>query len=252
MGRRAQDEIAARGITVDFDGLRALENVDLDLARGEVLGLIGPNGAGKTTFLNVLTGFQPPTSGSVCLRGTDITRWAPHRRSGAGLARTFQDVRLFPRLTVRENLEVAGLAAGLSSRVARERVTNALEAAGLGLLVHRRANEIPYGSGHRLAVVRALVSEPAFIFLDEPAAGLNEEESDDLLDMVRAMAAEQSCGVLVVEHDMRFVMGLCDRIHVLDQGRTISVGPPDAIRVDQEVVRAYLGTGPGRESVARG
>jgi branched-chain amino acid transport system ATP-binding protein len=230
------------GITVEFEGVRALDAVDLELAPGEILGLIGPNGAGKTTLVNVMTGFQPPTLGSVRLGSVDLTRLAPHRLVRAGVARSFQGGRPFSGLTVFESIEVAALGSGKPRTEARELARSLLDRIGLAEKAGARAASLPYGDQRRVGVVRALATGPAFLLLDEPAAGLNEAEADELVTAIRRIRDDFACGVLLIEHDMRVVMGLCERIHALDHGQTIAVGSPAEIRRDARVIEAYLGS----------
>ncbi|MGQ9501191.1 MAG: ABC transporter ATP-binding protein [Anaerolineae bacterium] len=229
-------------VTKDFVGLRALENVTLHLHRGEILGLIGPNGSGKTTLINVITGFLKPTRGRVRVGEIDITGWPSHRIAHVGLARTFQTIKLFRGLTVLENVEVAAVSVGLPRRQAHERALWALERVGATRLATVPAGALPYGEERRVEIARALASRPIFLFLDEPAAGLNEQESDALLEMLSPLPQEVGCGVLIVDHDMRLIMRLCHRLHVLNYGRTICEGTPAEVRCNQEVIAAYLGT----------
>jgi branched-chain amino acid transport system ATP-binding protein len=229
-------------VTVQFDGLKALDQVDLELSRGEILGLIGPNGAGKTTLVNVISGFQRPTSGVVSRGEDEISSMAPHLVARAGVARSFQGSRPFPGLSVAENVEVAALGAGLSRSKARELALSLLERVGLQDRTSDEAASLPYGAQRKVGVARALATNPSFMLLDEPAAGLIESEADELASAIRGIRDDFGCGVLVIEHDMRFVMGLCERIHVLDYGRTIGVGSPEEIRRNPKVIEAYLGT----------
>lgn len=229
-------------ISVEFDGLRALSQIELDLRPGEILGLIGPNGAGKTTLVNVITGFQKPSHGTVSLAGTDITGVAPSRRGKMGIARTFQGARLFAHLTVEENIEVGVLVRNRLRRSARKPTQEILDKLGLTPYAHRLAGSLPFGVERRIGIARAMAMQPDFLLLDEPAAGLNEEESDDLAELIRGIRESDSCGVLVIEHDMRLVMSICDRLHVLNYGQTLAVGDPQAVRNDEEVIRAYLGS----------
>lgn len=234
--------LEVRGLSVHFEGVKAVDLVDLDLAAGEILGLIGPNGAGKTTLVNALTGFQRPTSGTVHLDGVEITRWAPEQRARRGLVRTFQAVRLFSGLTVLENVAVVATATGLSGRQGRRLAYELLEQADLSAFAHLRARGIPAGFERRLGIVRALAARPTFLLLDEPAAGLNESESDDLVASLQAVRERTGCGLLVIEHDMRVIMKLCERIQVIDYGKTIAIGTPDEIQRNPDVITAYLGT----------
>ena len=236
-------QLAAHDVRVHFERVKAVDGVDLYLAQDEILGLIGPNGAGKTTFVNVLSGFQRPTSGRITLGDTHLTHWAPHDIALAGLTRTFQGVRPFPRLSVFENVEVAALATGASPRQARAAAAEMLGQLDLVDVAKLRADALPHGLERRLGVARALATRPAFLLLDEPAAGLNDSESDELIGALRGIHDKFETGLLVIEHDMKVIMGLCSRLHVLDHGKTIATGTPAAVRTDPEVIRAYLGDG---------
>jgi branched-chain amino acid transport system ATP-binding protein len=239
--RRPEGTLRASAVSRSFEGLQALESVTLELHRHEVVGLIGPNGAGKSTLVNILTGFDLPSSGTVELEGREITRWSAHRRARAGLTRTFQHSRAFRSLSVRENVEVAALAVGTRGREARRRAQATLERLGLQGLAATRADALAQGDERRLGVARALVTEPAFVLMDEPAAGLPEAEVPDFADVVRSVRDDHAAGVLLIDHNMALVMGVCDRVHVLDQGRTLVAGPPNEIRRDLNVAAAYLG-----------
>jgi ABC-type branched-subunit amino acid transport system ATPase component len=235
--------LEAREVSVRFDGLAALTEVDVSLRAGEILGLIGPNGAGKTTLVNVVTGFQRPDSGTVRLNGVDVTDWAPHRIARAGLARTFQAIRLFPDLTVAENLEIAAVAHGASRAAARARAREILARLGFAAHAERRAAELPYGDERWIGIARALAAGPRVLLMDEPAAGLNESEAEHLRQAILGIRERNGCAILVIEHNMKLIMGLCDRVQVLEQGRAIATGTPGEVAANAEVRRAYLGAG---------
>jgi len=239
--RRPGDILRASSVSRSFAGVRALQDVTLELHRHEVVGLIGPNGAGKSTLVNVLTGFDAPTSGTVELAGRRITRWSAHRRARAGLARTFQHSRSFRGLSVRENVEVAALGVGAGARKARRRGEELLQLLGLEELQDVPAAVLAHGDERRLGVARALATEPRFVLMDEPAAGLPEAEVPDFASVVRSVRDQHDAGVLLIEHNMALVMTVCDRIQVLDQGRTLAEGTPAEIRGNLDVTAAYLG-----------
>jgi branched-chain amino acid transport system ATP-binding protein len=228
-------------VSRSFEGVRALREVTLELRRGEIVGLIGPNGAGKSTLVNVLSGFDRPSSGAIELGGRDITRWRPSRRGRAGLARTFQHSHAFRSLSVRENVEVAALGAGTPPRAARERAEELLAALALSANADAPADALAQGDERRLGVARALATSPSFVLLDEPAAGLPEAELPALAEVVRSVRDEREAGVLLIDHNMGLIMEICDRIHVLDQGRTLAEGTPADIRRNLDVAAAYLG-----------
>ena len=224
-----------------FAGVRALDGVSLELYRHEVVGLIGPNGAGKSTLVNVLSGFDAPTAGNVELGDVDVTGWSPHRRGRAGIARTFQHSRSFRGLTVRENVEIAALGVGARPGAAKRRADELLELLALEAYADVPAGTLAHGDERRLGVARALATEPEFVLLDEPAAGLPEAEVPEFAAVVRAVCDEHDAGVLLIDHNMALVMEVCDRIHVLDQGRTLAEGSPAEIRGNLDVTAAYLG-----------
>lgn len=232
-------------VSVRFGGVQALGSVSFEVAAGTVTGLIGPNGAGKTTLFNVVTGLQTPDSGTVLLDGVDVTRARPHKRARLGMARTFQRLETFGGLTVRENVLVAAELRRQWSRdgSAPEAVTDeVIEQIGLGPVQHELVDAMPTGTSRLVEVARAVAARPRLLLLDEPSAGLNERETTELGELLTRLAAD-GLGVLLVEHDMRFVMGTCTRIHVLDFGRIIATGDPVSIQADQSVRAAYLGTG---------
>jgi branched-chain amino acid transport system ATP-binding protein len=242
--------LRASAVSRSFEGVDALRDVTLELRRSEVVGLIGPNGAGKSTLVNVLTGFDRPTSGTVELEGQDVTRWGPSRRGREGLARTFQHSHAFRSLSVRENVEVSALGGGASPREARRRAQELLELLGLTKGADAPAETLAQGDERRLGVARAVATNPRFVLLDEPAAGLPEAEVDDFSVAVRVVRDEYDAGVLLIDHNMALIMEVCDRIHVLDQGRTLAEGTPDEIRGNLDVAAAYLGESAVRESDA--
>jgi branched-chain amino acid transport system ATP-binding protein len=240
-GTRRPGGFRAAAVSRSFAGVRALDDVTLELHRHEVVGLIGPNGAGKSTLVNVMTGFDRPTSGRVELEGKDVTRWSAHRRGRNGLARTFQHSHAFHSLSVRENVEVAALGAGAAPRAARERTTELLELLGLLEAADAPASALAHGDERRLGVARALATEPSYVLMDEPAAGLPEAEVPEFADVVRSVRDDHGAGVLLIDHNMALIMEVCDRIQVLDQGRMLAEGTPDEIRGNLDVVAAYLG-----------
>ena len=239
--RRSGASLRAAGVSRAFEGVQALHDVTIELSRHEVVGLIGPNGAGKSTLVNVLTGFDFPDAGAVELEGRDVTRWRPHRRGRAGLSRTFQHSRSFRGLSVRENVEVAALGVGTSPREARRRADSLLGSLQLVPYAETLAGSLAHGDERRLGVARALATEPRFVLMDEPAAGLPEAEVPAFADVVRSVRDEHDAGVLLIDHNMALIMDVCDRIQVLDQGRTLAEGSPGEIRENLDVAAAYLG-----------
>jgi branched-chain amino acid transport system ATP-binding protein len=233
--------LRATAVSRSFAGLHALRDVSLVLHPKEIVGVIGPNGAGKTTLVNVMSGFDRPTSGAVELEGKTITRWRPHRRGRAGLARTFQHSHSFRGLSVRENVEVAALGGGASARTARKRADELLELLGISRYARTSASTLSHGDERKLEVARALAIEPRFVFLDEPAAGLPEAEVPYFAAVLRWVRDDRGAGVLLIDHNMALVMEVCDRIHVLDQGRTLAEGTPAEVRGNLDVAAAYLG-----------
>jgi branched-chain amino acid transport system ATP-binding protein len=239
--RRPGETLRASSVSRSFAGVQALRGVTLELHRGEALGLIGPNGAGKSTLVNVLSGFDRPTEGTVELDGRDVTRWPAHRRGRHGLARTFQHSRAFRDLTVRENVEVAALGVGASPRRAAVRADELLELLGLSAYADAPAAALAHGDERRLGVARALATDPRYVLLDEPAAGLPEAETPAFAEVVRSVRDDHGAGVLLIDHNMALIMEVCDRIHVLDQGTTLAEGAPAEIRSNLDVAAAYLG-----------
>lgn len=243
--------LAVTAISVRFGGVHALDSVDLDVPAARITGLIGPNGAGKTTLFNVLSGLLSPVAGRVRLGDQDITAWSPHRRGRAGMARTFQRLELFGRMTVHENLVAAwesahaGAILGRGRTERRQRVAQVVELLGLGPISGRMAGELPTGLGRMVELGRALCTDPRVLLLDEPSSGLDVAETNHFASVLRQLVAgsdrQQPIGILLVEHDMSLVMEVCDTITVLDFGRRIAFGTPAEIQRDPAVRAAYLG-----------
>jgi branched-chain amino acid transport system ATP-binding protein len=249
--------IRAVGVSRRFKGLQALSDYNLDLRVGEILGVIGPNGAGKTTLFNVMTGFVRPTSGRIEFRGQDITQLRPDQVARRGIARTFQTIRLFGKLSVLDNVKVAQQLHGTAgfwetivsapSSLKKERELEALamqrlDDLGLADLHDQRAMALSYGDQRKVEIARALALGPHLLLLDEPAAGMNPNETSELLSFIRGIHHRYKLTLIVVEHDMSLIMRLCDRIQVLNYGQTICEGSPERVRADPAVVEAYLGT----------
>ena len=256
--------LEARGVTMRFGGLTAVDGVDLSVGAGEIVGLIGPNGAGKTTFFNCLTGLYAPTAGSITYLGKELPT-KPYRVAEAGISRTFQNIRLFPNMTALENVMVGRhcrAQQGLLSAIGRgpryratERETRGKAQDLLGFLGLERhasslARSLPYGDQRKLEIARALASDPGLLLLDEPTAGMNPNETTSLRETVFKIRA-LGLSIIVIEHDMRFIFNLCDRVAVLVRGGKLTEGTPDQVQADERVVAAYLGTPYQEEGEAR-
>jgi branched-chain amino acid transport system ATP-binding protein len=235
------DELSADALEVSFGGLAAILGVNLTVRRGEIFGLIGPNGAGKTTLVNCLTGFQKPTSGRIRLDRIDVTGWRPERLRKAGVARSFQAGRLFRDMTVLDNVEVTAVGLGLARRQAAAAAMEMLIWIGLADKADTIAGSLTYTDERRVGIARALMLSPTFVLLDEPAAGMSDSECDELMRLIAEIPGSFGCGVLLIEHNMRVIMGISERIHVLDGGRSIAEGNPREIRGNEAVIAAYLG-----------
>ena len=245
---RPGGSLRASAVSRSFAGVQALRDVSLELRQGEVVGLIGPNGAGKSTLVNLLSGFDRPTSGQVLLEDKDVTRWPAFRRGRRGLARTFQHSHAFRGLSVRENVEVSALGVGASQREAARRARELLALLGLDGYAERPAGSLAHGDERRLGVARALATDPRFVLMDEPAAGLPEAEIPHFATAV-SMIRDRGAGVLLVDHNVALVLEVCERIHVLDQGKTLAEGTPQEIRAHLGVAAAYLGESAEAEDI---
>ncbi len=234
--------LRAADVARSFKGVQALRGVTFELGQHEVVGLIGPNGAGKTTLINLMTGFDLPTSGTIELGGQDVTRWRPARRAKAGLARTFQHGHLFGGLSVRENIELGALGVGARSGEARRRADELLDALELRAHADVRARLLPHGEQRKVGVGRALASRPRYVLMDEPAAGLAESDIEPFAQVIRSVRDGFGAGVMIVDHNIALMMEVSDRIEVLDQGRTLARGSPEEIRQNIDVAAAYLGS----------
>ena len=258
------------GLTMDFGGLRALDAVNLDVGAQEIVALIGPNGAGKTTFFNCITGIYKPTAGDMVIRrpGQGVQRingLKPNQVTEQGMARTFQNIRLFQNMTVLENVMIGRhcrMKAGIPGAVFRNPATRAeeqqvirdsyqiLEKIGLSPYVNEFAKNLPYGAQRRLEIARAMATEPFLLLLDEPAAGMNAQETKELDALILQIRDEENISILLIEHDMKLVMSLSNRIFVMDYGRKIAQGSPEEIKNDPAVIKAYLGEEDAEEAHA--
>ena len=238
----AEPRLTGTRLSVEFQGLRALDAVSIELKPGEIVGLIGPNGSGKTTLVNVLCGQVAPVSGRAVCDGREITGLPPREVSKCGVARSFQIVRVFANLSVRENVEAAAVAHGATRRAAGRVAAGLLEEFGLAKRASDLAGVLSYGDKRRVEIARALAAEPHYLLLDEPAAGMNEQESESLLQMLDRLPDARRLGLLIIDHDMSLIMRLCHRLHVLASGRTIAEGDIDTVSNAPQVIEAYLGS----------
>ena len=234
-------KLACNNITVDFSGLRALDKVSLSVETNEILGLIGPNGSGKTTLLNVLGGQLKSNEGSVTKDNIDITIMPPRLRVKNGLARSFQIVRTFESLSVFDNVKSASLTTSGSNFEKNNYCNEIISYIGLNKIKNELANTLNYGDRRRLEIARAMATSPDFLLLDEPAAGMNDNESEILLNTLNVIPEKFNVGILIIDHDMSLIMKLCHRLHVLESGKTIAEGSIDSVKKHPEVIKAYLG-----------
>lgn len=256
MSETREKVLEVRNLGIDFGGLTAVNNLDLDIYKGEIYGLIGPNGAGKTTVFNMLTKVYQPTRGTIKVAGKDFAKLNPVQANMSGIARTFQNIRLFSNMSVLDNVKTGmhnSMKYGLFTTVLRlpkyykaekeatEKAMELLKIFDLDAFADYSAGNLPYGAQRRLEIARALATNPKLLLLDEPAAGMNPQETEDLMAMIRKIRDHFDISILLIEHDMKLVMGICERITVLNFGQCLAQGLPSEIQSNQEVIKAYIG-----------
>lgn len=253
--------LEGKDLTMIFGGLTALDSVNIQINQGEILGLIGPNGAGKTTLFNLLTGVYSPSQGSIYFKNKEINNLKPYQITKLGIARTFQNIRLFGDMSVLDNVMIGqhcrtrtGIFGAIfrppavreEEKSVKEKAMELLEFVGLADAAHEKAKYLPYGKQRKLEMARALATDPELILLDEPAAGMNPQETNDLIDLILKVN-RMGKTVLLIEHDMKLVMGICQRVVVLDYGKKIADGTPEEVKNDENVLKAYLGAALDKE-----
>lgn len=256
MSETREKVLEVRNLGIDFGGLTAVNHLDLDIYKGEIYGLIGPNGAGKTTVFNMLTKVYQPTRGTIKIVGKDMDKLNPVQANQVGVARTFQNIRLFSNMSVLDNVKTGmhnALKYGLFTSILRlpkyyklekestEKAMELLKIFELDQFADLTAGNLPYGAQRRLEIARALATDPKLLLLDEPAAGMNPQETEDLMDMIRKIRSHFDISILLIEHDMKLVMGICERITVLNFGQVLAQGLPQEIQSNKEVIKAYIG-----------
>ena len=256
MSETREKVLEVRNLGIDFGGLTAVNHLDLDIYKGEIYGLIGPNGAGKTTVFNMLTKVYQPTRGTIKIAGKDMDKLNPVQANQVGVARTFQNIRLFSNMSVLDNVKTGmhnALKYGLFTSILRlpkyyklekestEKAMELLKIFELDQFADLTAGNLPYGAHRRLEIARALATNPKLLLLDEPAAGMNPQETEDLMDMIRKIRSHFDISILLIEHDMKLVMGICERITVLNFGQVLAQGLPQEIQSNKEVIKAYIG-----------